>query len=230
MAVGWEVEACMEENQRLKERNRLLNDEARELSLLLREHEQALEKVLEKFRAQTLSVQQSLAQLKLQHLQALTKQQQQTTHLEQELIKNKQKMLHFAGLLRQTLGCALSEPEQNSQLEQLTLENQILREIISTRDQVNALPLDAARSCDTTSLSLPPMSRRRSTLPSDVASPTSITDMLLPDPATEGNLPPLLYSDQIRPDLRIDYSGNIGRNPREYSGFGRTGALGDCLA
>lgn len=53
MAVGWEVEACMEENQRLKERNRLLNDEARELSLLLREHEQALEKVLEKFRAQT---------------------------------------------------------------------------------------------------------------------------------------------------------------------------------
>jgi len=42
----------MTENKRLRERNKLLDDECRELTVLLKEQEKALEHALQVFRAQ----------------------------------------------------------------------------------------------------------------------------------------------------------------------------------
>jgi uncharacterized protein YlxW (UPF0749 family) len=46
------LEQLLAENARLRERVRSLEEEARELSSLVREHERALESVMDQFRAQ----------------------------------------------------------------------------------------------------------------------------------------------------------------------------------
>jgi hypothetical protein len=43
------------ENTRLKDRNRLLEDETRELTQIVREHERTLETIMDRFRTQTVN-------------------------------------------------------------------------------------------------------------------------------------------------------------------------------
>jgi hypothetical protein len=139
----------LQENARLRDRNRLLDDEARELAMLLRDHERALETVLGKFRHQTLSMQTAIKQLKLQHMQELAKRNAQLLMYERHTAKLQEALQKLAVHVRQVVQDdsvpRITVEGDASELAQLHQENATLREMLFAMQNINQLADQATR-------------------------------------------------------------------------------------
>ncbi|KAI8049457.1 hypothetical protein BDF22DRAFT_180382 [Syncephalis plumigaleata] len=130
-----EIQQIQTENTRLKDRNRLLEDETRELTQIVREHERTLETVMDRFRAQTFMVQQAMSEMQRAHMLTLLAEQKRAVMLDQEVARLKGIIGHINNRVRYAvhLQSSLDDEEQQA-LTQLEAENTQLRQLLYIAD------------------------------------------------------------------------------------------------
>ncbi|KAI9230482.1 MAG: hypothetical protein DHS80DRAFT_21280 [Piptocephalis tieghemiana] len=144
-----------EENARLRERNRLLDEEAHDLTRLLREHEAGLSTILDKFRSQALSVQAATMKLRREHAVQMSKEHEKLQRAEAEITMLKDIMARMTGCIRRTLmeemakgeGEGGQEEEEEGEEEEeertrvaLVTENAHLRQLLHIHQEMHGPP------------------------------------------------------------------------------------------
>ncbi|RKP26123.1 hypothetical protein SYNPS1DRAFT_28168 [Syncephalis pseudoplumigaleata] len=120
------------ENIRLKDRNRLLEDETRELTQIVREHERALETVMDRFRTQTFMAQQAMSDIQRAHQRALLIEQKRNALLEREMTRLRSVLDHVTGRIRHAIHVQHTlDDEEQLTMAQLETENAQLRLLLA---------------------------------------------------------------------------------------------------
>ncbi|CAH1765995.1 6413_t:CDS:2 [Entrophospora sp. SA101] len=115
--------------------NQQLNEENSELSLIIKEYENTLQIIMNKFRSQSYEVQQNKLELKQHYESLLNEEKSQKEQIISENVSLQTHISTISSLVRQAYD-AQSDLENDILLESLIIENQGLRQMLSIAEGI----------------------------------------------------------------------------------------------